>query len=335
MKTDVPLKRLTTLRPHDLLPLLGVPALSVEEVTVRELPFHQKRLDTLLRVRSPHGQEYLHLLEWQAYFDPAVLWRILTYLGLLGLTEPSITLVATVIYLKPSDDAGDTLTMAVDGVVQHQFQVRCIRLWEQDAHAAAASGNLALMVLSPLMRGADAALVEQTTRTLMQQVPPSQAADLLSILGIFAAPLIEPTRFVRLVTKEYLMQSDLIQYLVEDELAEREIKWKAELEAAQARLAAEQQARREAERQAEQARREAEQARREAERQAAQARLTTERETLAALVEARFPDAPLRLATMIQQIGDAEQLRALRLNLPSIADLATLEQQLRAAVHPR
>ncbi len=335
MKTDVPLKRLTVLRPHDLIPLLGLPAVSIEEVTVRELPFQQKRLDTLLRVRSPHGQVYLHLLEWQAYFDPAVLWRIITYLGVLGVAYPSMTLIATVLYLKPGDDAGDTLTMTVDGVVQHHFQVRCIRLWEQDAVAAAASGNLALMVLSPLMRGADAALVEQTTRTLIAQAPPDQSADLLTILGVFAAPLLEPMRFVRLVTKERLMQSDLIQYLVQDELAEREGKWRAELAAErQARLEAEQ-ARLEAERRAEQARleaeRKAEQARLEAERKAEQARLEAERETLTALVEARFPDAPLRLAALIQQIGDAAQVRAVRLRLPTIPDLATLEQQLRAA----
>ena len=68
-----------------------------------------------------------------------------------------------------------------------------------------------------------------------------------------------------------------------------------------------------------------------AERKAEQARLEAERETLTALVEARFPDAPLRLAALIQQIGDAAQVRAVRLRLPSIPDLATLEQQLRAA----
>ena len=81
------------------------------------------------------------------------------------------------------------------------------------------------------------------------------------------------------------------------------------------------------------ARLEAEQhARLAAERRAEQARLTTERETLTALVEARFPDAPMRLAALIHQIEDAAQVRALRLRLPTIPDLATLEQQVRDAV---
>ncbi len=313
MKTDVPLKRLTTMRPDDLIPLLGLPATSIIEVTVRELPMQQKSLDTLFRVRSPQGQEYLHLLEWQGYYDPAVLWRVVSYLGLLGQDDPHITLIGTIIYLKPGDDVGDMLTMAVDGVVQHQWQIRCIRLWEQDAVAAAASGNLALMVLSPLMGGADAALIEQTTRTLLQQSPPTQEAHLLAILGIFAAPILEPARFLRLVTKEKLMQSDLIKYLVQDEVAEIEAKLATER---QARLVAE-----EARLAAEEARLAAEQ----------QARLAAERETLAALVEARFPDAPVRVTNLIFRITEVEQLRALRLNLPTIPNLATLEQQLRAA----
>lgn len=39
-------------------------------------------------------------------------------------------------YLKPTDDVGKTLTIAVDGQVLHHRSVRCIRLWEQDAQAA-------------------------------------------------------------------------------------------------------------------------------------------------------------------------------------------------------
>ncbi len=39
-------------------------------------------------------------------------------------------------YLKPTDDGGETLTMAVDEQVLHHRSVRCIRLWEQDVQAA-------------------------------------------------------------------------------------------------------------------------------------------------------------------------------------------------------
>jgi len=58
VKTDIPLKLLTALRGADLLPLLGLPAASLVRVETRELPAGATRLDTLLRARSPQGQEY-------------------------------------------------------------------------------------------------------------------------------------------------------------------------------------------------------------------------------------------------------------------------------------
>ncbi len=383
MKTDLPLKLLSLLRTADLLPFLGLPATDVVEVVVRELPTTRRALDTLIRIRSPQGQEYLHLLEWQGYGDRAALWRLGGYMALVGQTEPQTTIVGTIVYLKPADDVGDTLTMVVDGEVQHQWGFRCIRLWEQDAVAAVATGNLALATLSPLMRGADAPLVEQAVQLVLQTAPPAQQADLLSILGVFAAPLMAPEQFIHLVTKEKLMSSELMEYLAQDIIAEQEAKWQARLaterqaleaqltaerqmreaerqireaerEALEARLEAEREAReaerqmREAERQALEARLEAERQTLEAEREAHQqaeqemhrriereahlAQLQTERETLAALVALRFPDAPLRLTTLIHKITDVGRLQALRADVPELPDLATLEQRLRDAV---
>jgi hypothetical protein len=76
VKTDIPLKRLTTLRGTDLLPLLNMPAASLVGVESRELPTTATRLDTLPRVSSLWGQEYLHILEWLGYLDCAALWRL-------------------------------------------------------------------------------------------------------------------------------------------------------------------------------------------------------------------------------------------------------------------
>ncbi len=47
-----------------------------------------------------------------------------------------------------------------------------------------------------------------------------QQADLLSILGVFAEPLINHERFVQIVGRERLMASDLLSYLMEEKLAE-------------------------------------------------------------------------------------------------------------------
>ncbi|MFL5802094.1 MAG: hypothetical protein ACJ8CR_10190 [Roseiflexaceae bacterium] len=63
MQTDIPLKRLTLLRPADLLPLLGATAAEVLAVESLELPASATRLDNVLRLHSVRGQEYLHVVE--------------------------------------------------------------------------------------------------------------------------------------------------------------------------------------------------------------------------------------------------------------------------------
>jgi hypothetical protein len=325
MQTDIPLKRLTALRATDLIPLLGLPVADVQAVAIPELPMQKKYLDILLRVRSPQGQEYLHLLEWQGYYDATALWRLASYMSLVGQDEPHMTIIGTMVYLKPADDAGDTLTMAVDGQIQHQWPFRCVRLWEQDAAAAVATGNLALTTLSPLMHGADATLVEQAARTLLTAAPPPQQADLLAILGVFAAPIMAPPRFIDLVTKEKLMSSDLIEYLAKDIIAEQEAKHEAKWQA--------QEAKHEAKWQAQEAKWQAQEAKWQARLEAEQTArlLQTERETLEALVSLRFPDAPMRLTNLIRKITDVTRFPALRADIPDVPDVATLEQRLRDA----
>ncbi|MFP4440068.1 MAG: hypothetical protein ACLFVO_22770 [Chloroflexaceae bacterium] len=156
--------------------------------------------------------------------------------------------------------------------------------------------------------------MEQAARTLLTAAPPPQQADLLAILGVFAAPIMAPTLFINLVTKEKLMSSDLIEYLAKDIIAEQEAKWQTRLETErqtlEARLEAEREARLETER---------------------AARLQTERETVASMVSLRFPDAPMRLINVIWRITDVSKLQTLRAAIPDVPDLTTLEQQLRDA----
>jgi len=104
MKTDIPLKRLTLLRAADLLPLLGTPDSQVLAVESLELPASATRPDNVLRLWSPCGQEYLHVVEWQGYNDPAVLWRFAGYLAWLGQRHPGTPITGSLIYLTPADD---------------------------------------------------------------------------------------------------------------------------------------------------------------------------------------------------------------------------------------
>ncbi|NJN67924.1 MAG: hypothetical protein HC884_15050 [Chloroflexaceae bacterium] len=202
MQTDIPLKRLTMLRAADLLPLLGVPHATLLAVETLELPASNARLDNILHVRSPSGLEYLHLIEWQGYPDQGVLWRVLGYLAWIGRHNPTKTVVGTLVYLTPPCDMGDTLTQAVDGEVFHSCRIPCVRLWQQDATAALATNRPGMAVLSPLMRGATRELVEQAARLVMEQTALPQQSDLLSVLGVFAEPMMTYERFVRFVGKE-------------------------------------------------------------------------------------------------------------------------------------
>jgi hypothetical protein len=340
MKTDLFLKRLAVLRGHDLLDMLDLPIAQILDVSVRTLPTQTKALDMVFRLISPQGQEYLVIIEWQGYPDDAILWRVVTYIGLVGQEEPDLPIIGVIVYLKASDDRGDALTMVVDDVVQQHWPLRCIRLWELDAHAAVMSGNLALAILSPLMRGADAELVTQAAQRVLAEAPAPQQSDLLNILGTFAAPVMKPTRFLEIVTKEYLMSSELFEYLSQelvlqtrkDVEAEQAAKWQARLAEQEAALRAERDAREAALREA--ALREAAlRAERDAREAALQEiRLRTERETLTSLIAVRFPDVSPTVAGLIEAITDPEALRAIRLGVLEVSDLATLEQQLREAV---
>ncbi|MFV9506087.1 MAG: hypothetical protein AB4911_16155 [Oscillochloridaceae bacterium umkhey_bin13] len=189
VQTDIPLKRLTTLCARDPLPLLSSTEATVIAVETLELPASATRLDNVLRLRSRGGQEYLHVIEWQGYTDPTVLWRLTGYLAWLGQRHHEHVVIGTVIYLNRASDVGDTLRQTVDGRDVLAWQVPVVRLWEWDALNAVQHGPLGLAVLSPLMRGATEAPVEQVVSLVLTDAPLPQQADLLSILGVFAEPL--------------------------------------------------------------------------------------------------------------------------------------------------
>jgi len=230
MRTDIPLKRLTVLRGADLLPLFDLPHAALERVDSLELPASADRLDTVLTVQSPGGARYLLVVEWQGYRDPGVLWRLAGYCAWVGQRNVGVPVVGAVIYLTPAADVGDELVQVVDGITVQSWPVRAVRLWEQDAAAALSSGALGLTVLSPLMRNATAALVEQAVEQVLATAPAPQQADLLAILGVFAEPLVPVEQFVRRVGKERLMATDLIAYLVDEQVAEREARHVTELQ---------------------------------------------------------------------------------------------------------
>ena len=158
---------------------------------------------------------------------------------------------------------------------------RVVRLWQLDAAAAVASGLPGLAVLSPLMGGATAQLVEQAAALVLELEVGPQQADLLTILGIFAEPLLEMERFVRMVGRERLMASDLITYLTEERVTEQERTHAAQLEQEQAA------------------------------REQEPAAVKVLEGSVEDLVIARFPNTPAVLVAGLRQMRDIERLQAL------------------------
>ncbi|HWE62216.1 MAG TPA: hypothetical protein VHB98_10945 [Chloroflexota bacterium] len=307
MQTDVPLKVLTALCAADLLPLLGSPDATVLSVETLELPASATSLDSLLHLRSPQGTEYLNLLEWQGYKDPRFLWRALGYLAWLGQRRAERPIIVTPVYLHPEDDTGEELRATLDGEDLWAVPFRCVRLWEEDAGAAVGSGRLGLAILSPLMRGASADLVRSAATLVLEQIEPSRRqADLLTILGVFAEPFIEPAQFVRMMGRERLMASDLLSLLVEERLAEVRQEYAAEREALERERTAE---------------------------RLAQEKLL--RQVLVGTVEdaiaARFPEVPFALVNAIRQVHDPVRLQRLHHAILWAHDKTSVEQALREA----
>lgn len=299
MKTDLPLKRLTALRAADLLPLLGTPTAEVVGVETLELPNRSASLDTLLRLRAADGREYLHRIEWQGYADPQLLWRVLGYLAWLGQHRDERPILATIIYLKPTDDTGDTLEQFIDGGAGWRLQIPVVRLWELEPPEAVTSDNLALAVLSPLMRGARPETVVRAAQHVLAHGSPQQQSELLAILSVFAEPLIEPEQFIRLVGKEKLMTSGVLSILAAEMVAEKTAAIEAEKTAALDALDAE------------------------------RVRLLRAIHTLQRIVEdvtlARFPMIPGIRLRDIEAVTDAEQVRQLAEAILRAPDQATVE----------
>lgn len=302
MKTDLPLKRITHICAQDLLPLLGEHQSTVLGVETLELPASKHSLDTVLRLQRHDGQPYLHLLEWQGWNDPLFVWRTLGYLAWLGQNRSERPILATIIYLKPEDDSGDRIEQSLDEGSSWAVRLPCVRLWEQNAQAAVASGVPGLLALTPLMGGASGSLVEQAAQRLMQETRPPIQGELLAALGMLSETLLSTERFIRLITKERLMTSDLLSVLMHDKVQEYEQR--------EATLV-----------------------------QDFEQREATLYETLQQVIEdsliARFPLAPARLLPLLRSIHDPTLLRYVHRTILDASDIASVIPVIEEAARPK
>ena len=153
---------------------------------------------------------------------PNFLWRTLGYLSWLGQNRPERPILATVIYLHPGDDVGDTLQQGVIGEAGWAVSLSCVRLWMIDAATVIASDSPGLAVLSPLMADATPALVEQAADIVLRRSAPPAQDELLTVLGIFAENFLPAADLNRLVSKERVMSSTFIRNIFQEEFAAAE-----------------------------------------------------------------------------------------------------------------
>jgi hypothetical protein len=169
-------------------------------------------------------------------------------------------------------------------------------------------------------------LVQQAIEIVRHQTPLPHQADLLNILGVFAEPLIDHERFIRIIGREKLMASDLISYLVEEKLSEIEAKLEAQFEAKYAQLEAQLEA-------------EAEKAQLEAERATQKINALEQERTCVnlqqALVESlvmRFQQVPAEVFNTIWKIHNPERLIRLSVEVVRATDIEQFVQTLQQAV---
>ncbi|NJP04953.1 MAG: hypothetical protein HC837_04660, partial [Chloroflexaceae bacterium] len=329
MKTDNPFKCLALLRSDELLAWLGMPAdtvISAESVTLPMVV--TTYLDLVMRLRTPLGQVYRHIVEFQGYLDNAILWRLVLYMAWEGRQNPDEPILGTIVYLSPEYDVGDTIAAVLDGQEQYRWTIRVIRLWEEDARAAVESGSLLMTVLSPLMHNASVATVEAAVVRIMHEAPPTQKADLLVIVGNFSEPIVPLPYFLKLVGgKEMLKDSQLFQHLLHDTLVAYDAKFAAqqtEFERERKRL------QREAQQRLEQEQQEKQRLQQEAQQrlqQEAQQRLQQElAQILEDTVLLRFPNAPLALIRDIRRVQQPAALHRLTLAVQQVADVEAVQQ---------
>jgi len=206
----------------------------------------------------------------------------------------------------------------LDGAEVLPITFTCVRLWEQDAAAAVGSG---LAALSPLMGGATTELVEQAARLVLTATElGKEQANLLSVLGILAEGLLAAPRFERLIGKERLMASSLMEYLYKDKLEEVAQVYAAERAAAQAALDEERAA---------------------AQAWAAEHARATELATATLLqaiqdtLAARFPQTPVASVAPLSRMRDLDRLQVVFRAVLSATNQAEAEEALHESQMPR
>jgi len=149
-----------------------------------ELPRESLYADALLRVRY-QGEIYVLHIEIQTDADSAILGRMLQYLAYIWLRY-KLKVLTVLIYLEPVTTV--TSPWQLDGPVApiNTFHFQVARLWEEPVEHWLQSGNLSLLIFTPLLKDATLASFDQAAEVIQQAANPAERDNALNYLVLFA-----------------------------------------------------------------------------------------------------------------------------------------------------
>ncbi len=195
--------------------MLADPTLEVEELLSAEFQHVLRHSDALLRVRDAQGP-FLLLVELQLHYDPKMPRRMQAYAALAEekYRLPAYPLVFYLLPPSPGVDLPDRYYSEFRGLVARR-DFRVVKAWELEARDVVERGPLALVPLTPLMRGADEDLVRAGARVLRDQ----DAGEAMEVaLALFASFLMSAERVRQIVRWEMavLRESPWYQEIVQE-----------------------------------------------------------------------------------------------------------------------
>jgi predicted transposase YdaD len=194
--------------------MLADPTLEVEEFLTAEFRHVLRHSDALLRVRDEQGP-FLLLVELQLHYDPKMPWRMQAYAALAeekyGL--PVYPLVFYLLPPSPGVSLPDRYYSEFRGLVARR-DFRVVKAWELEAREVVERGPLALVPLTPLMRGADEDVVRAGVRVLREQGADEEMEVALALFASFrmdAAQVQQIVRWEMAVLRESPWYQEIVQ----------------------------------------------------------------------------------------------------------------------------
>ncbi len=195
--------------------LLDDPTVEVEEFLSAEFRHILRQSDALMRVRDERGH-FLLLVELQLRYDENMPRRVEAY-SALAEEKYRLPVYPIVFYLLPPPSGVRLLEryyQELRGLVARR-DFRVVKAWEMDANEVVERGPLALIPLTPLMRGADEQTVREGVRALRER---GGEEEMEVALALFASFMMDADQIRRIVRWEMatLRESPWYQQIISE-----------------------------------------------------------------------------------------------------------------------